>query len=252
MIESALEKIGLTDGEIKVYVALINIGLSTTGTIVNRSKVSSSKVYEILERLISKGLVSSINRNGVRHFEATPAQRILNYLDEKEEGIKKEKDEIKKIIPQILTRQALAHKSDVKVFMGFDGLKTANEDIIQSLKKGDEWLSLPIGVVDIPEHWLVYFNKRQQVRIKNGAIEKIIINKKWVSLYESRKNWKNTKIRFIEGDLDLPTSTDIYKNKVVIFILSKESPMAIMIENKFVAESFKQYFHNLWSQAKKF
>jgi hypothetical protein len=59
-----------------------------------------------------------------------------------------------------------------------------------------------------------------------------------------------SKQKFIEGDLNLPTSTDIYKDKVIIFILSKESPMALMIHNKAVADSFREYFNSLWKIAK--
>ena len=53
-----LENIGLTDGEIKVYLALIKLGSSTSGPITDKSGVSRSKIYNILERLIQKGLVS--------------------------------------------------------------------------------------------------------------------------------------------------------------------------------------------------
>jgi hypothetical protein len=48
----------------------------------------------------------------------------------------------------------------------------------------------------------------------------------------------------------MPTSTEIYLNKVLIFILIPENPMAIMIENKEVSESFKKYFYLLWNSSK--
>ena len=49
----------------------------------------------------------------------------------------------------------------------------------------------------------------------------------------------------------MPTSTEIYKNKTLIFILNSEDPMAILIESKAVADSFRKYFEMLWKQAKK-
>ena len=48
----------------------------------------------------------------------------------------------------------------------------------------------------------------------------------------------------------MPISTDIYKNKVAIFIISKENPTTIVIESEPVAESFKKYFSLLWKTAK--
>ena len=58
-------------------------------------------------------------------------------------------------------------------------------------------------------------------------------------------------IQFLPQNLEIPTSTEIYKNKTLIFILNPEDPMAILIESKAVAESFKKYFEILWKQAKK-
>ncbi|RMD45562.1 TrmB family transcriptional regulator, partial [Candidatus Pacearchaeota archaeon] len=57
MHEALLKEIGLTNGETKVYLSLIKIGESTVGPIAKKSGVSLSKIYEILNNLIKKGLV---------------------------------------------------------------------------------------------------------------------------------------------------------------------------------------------------
>ena len=46
-----LHDIGLTDGETKVYLALISLGTTKTGPLASKAGVSSSKVYKILDRL---------------------------------------------------------------------------------------------------------------------------------------------------------------------------------------------------------
>ncbi len=50
---------------------------------------------------------------------------------------------------------------------------------------------------------------------------------------------------------EMPTSTEIYGSKVIIMILLQENPMAIMIDNKAVAASFRKYFYILWNTAKR-
>jgi sugar-specific transcriptional regulator TrmB len=45
-----LEEIGLTEGESKVYLALLKLGATKTGPLIKEADVSSSKVYKILER----------------------------------------------------------------------------------------------------------------------------------------------------------------------------------------------------------
>ncbi len=246
---NALRKIGLTEGEIKVYLALLELGNSTTWNITKKSGISGSKVYEVLERLSKKGLICSIIKNGVKYFEASSPERIINYLDEKKEGIDKEKAFIHKIIPELILKQKNRKKSEVKVFTEFEGIKTANEDIIQTLKKGEEWLSM--GLTQQPESWEMHFNKRQEERARKGIIHRHLINEKYKSLYEKRKHLAYTKFRFLSEDFEMPTSIEVYSNKVIILILTKENPLAIMIESSEISQSFKKYFEAIWRIAKK-
>ena len=157
MMEDSLRKIGLTEGEIKVYLALLELGSSSTGKITKRSNISGSKVYEVLDRLKDKGLANSTIKNNVKHFEASPPNKILEYLEEKKQEIDIEKQEIQKIIPSLILKQQHQPKSEVKIYTGWEGMKTVNEDIINTLKKGEEWLEM--GLTSQPKSWEIYFNK---------------------------------------------------------------------------------------------
>jgi len=62
MYKDKLKQIGLTDGEARAYFALLEIGPSTVGPIVARSNIAYSRIYEVLNRLIEKGLVSFVSK----------------------------------------------------------------------------------------------------------------------------------------------------------------------------------------------
>ena len=109
MDQSLLEQIGLTKSEINVYLALLELGSTSTGKIVEKSKASSSKIYEILDKLIQKGLASFIIKSGVKYFEAAPPDRILDYMEEKEKTIIKQKQEIRKLIPELELKKQLSN-----------------------------------------------------------------------------------------------------------------------------------------------
>ena len=55
-----LEEIGLTKTEIKIYITLLAQGQCTTTVIVREAGIHASKVYEYLDKLIAKGLVSYV------------------------------------------------------------------------------------------------------------------------------------------------------------------------------------------------
>ena len=60
MDKQILREIGLTEGEIKVYLALLKIGQAKKTELAKESGVSSSKIYEICGRLQKKGIVGTI------------------------------------------------------------------------------------------------------------------------------------------------------------------------------------------------
>ena len=247
MIRPALQKIGLTDGEIRVYTALLALGETTTGPLTRHSRISGSKVYEVLGRLQEKGLAASVEKNGVLHFSPSPPERILGYLDERKQEIEEEKRSITDILPQLMDIQS-DEKTKVRVFTGFAGIKTANEDIISTLGSGEEWLSM--GLTDQPEAWEKYFTRRQRFRAEKGIIQRHLLNVKYAELYEARQALPHTEFRFLPESFAMPTSTEIYRNRVIIMILLQKDPLAIMIESKPVSQSFRRYFELLWAVGK--
>lgn len=55
-----LEDIGLTNAEIKVYLALLELGTATAGPILEKSHLQNSVVHMTLNKLIEKGFVTFV------------------------------------------------------------------------------------------------------------------------------------------------------------------------------------------------
>ena len=69
---SALKEAGLTDGETRTYLALLEVGSSTIGPVLKKSGVNRSIIYRIIEKLIKKGLVSYITKEKTKYYQAAP------------------------------------------------------------------------------------------------------------------------------------------------------------------------------------
>jgi len=74
------QEIGLTEGETKVYLALLKLGETTKGSLAKEANVSSSKVYELVDKLEKKGLAGHIIKGKIKHFVAMEPKRILDYM----------------------------------------------------------------------------------------------------------------------------------------------------------------------------
>ena len=134
-----LTKIGLTPGESRAYLALLELGMTTVSPISKKADISLSKVYEVLDGLIKKGLASSINKNNVKHYNAADPDRIIDYLEEKKTSIMEDQKEIRAKLPELKLQQALAEKKPIaELYEGIKGIKTYYEKILLDLDAGDK------------------------------------------------------------------------------------------------------------------
>src|SRR3989344_6086182 len=141
MNEKLLEDIGLTKGEIKVYLTLLKIGETTTGRIIEEAQISSGKIYEILEKLIKKGLVSYIIKEKTKYFSPASPNRIIDYIHEKEKELnEKEKAIIKELPSFIAIEKAVKEKNETHLFKGIKGIQTAVSEALENLTPRDEVL----------------------------------------------------------------------------------------------------------------
>lgn len=242
-----LEEIGLTKSEVKVYLALLEIGSSTTGKIVDNSGASSSKIYEILEKLIQKGLVSVVIEGGTKHFEAAPPERILDYLKDKKTKLETEEEELKKILPELQLKQTLAkYKTDATLFRGMKGLETAFKDVFKVLKKGETVYAFVIGKLD--ERLYDFFTKQYESRAKEGIKTRTIYSEYGRKYCELRKHIKDNEGRVIPTAMPSPATVTTYGSKVILRMGGWKDVVAVMIDNKSLAESFLEQFNMLWNQ----
>ncbi len=86
-----LMNLGLTNGEARVYLSMIQIGPSKVGKIVELSRVSYSKIYGVLDRLILKGLASYSIQNNIRYFQSLEPTRLNDYVEKKEDELRNKK-----------------------------------------------------------------------------------------------------------------------------------------------------------------
>jgi len=243
-----LRKVGLTDGESKVYLALLELGSSTTGPIVKEADIAKSIVYQILDRLIQKGLVSYIVKEKTKYFQAGDPRKILGLIDEKETDLKEIKNEFEKVLPELLSKQLLKKKSEAIAYLGFRGVRTTHEHIYDKLKRGEEYYYLGIPAYQ-PEEQHIYWKRDHIQRIKAGIKCKFLYNKDaHREILKDRNSYKGCEARYMPTDIKTPATFLIYKDTVAI-ILQSPKYIAIEIINEDITNSFKAYFDEFWKQS---
>lgn len=245
-----LEEIGLTQGEIKVYTALLGLGETTSGPIVKESGISVSKVYTILERLSLKGLATYIVKGKVKYFSPASPSRLLDYMNEKEENLQKQKLELENIIPQLEIMQGTTLTNETaQVYDGLKGIQAARERTLQIMKEGDEmWL---IGIARTPyDNLTPYFKKYHERRIKKGIFCRYLYNDYSKDPYGmTSAKYKLSEVRYMPKGMITHSWMEIYADTVTIG-LHYSKTFSVVIQNQEVADSFRNYAQLIWSIAK--
>jgi sugar-specific transcriptional regulator TrmB len=243
-----LREIGLTENEIKIYVNLLRSGSSTAYEISKQTGIYRVHVYDKLEQLMNKGLVTHVYRGSKKFFQATHPSKIKQYLEDKKRNLENQEQEVNSILPELEAMTRLPREDTfVEVFKGKEGLKYFLKDIIKTKKE-----VLVTGLDDqkyqetLPIFIKQYFRDLRKEKIKERIIT---LKKKGVFLFD-KKLAPTTNYRFLEEKQFNPTNTFVYGSKVVI--VTWGTPVtAVMIKNESIAETYRNHFEHLWKVASK-
>jgi len=240
----ALTGLGLTNHEITVYLALLELNESSASKLAEKIRLNRTHTYDILESLISKGLVSYIIKNDRKYFQATHPNRLLESIKEKEKALKHQEENIKQLIPQLLNlKRPKEENTKVEIFHGKEGIKTVYNDILRKTKE----YSVLGATGKIAEIMQFYFPHHEKERIKKKIKLKLLFNESARTKDTATKR-EYAKIRFLPSEYSSPVPTTIYNNRVVTLIWTE--PLAIVVENKEVAVTYRKYFDLLWEISK--
>ena len=239
-MEQELTEFGLTNNEVKVYIACLKLGISLVQEIAMKAGTYRTYTYEVLKSLIKKGLVSYVIKNGKQYFEVAEPEKFISILKEKH-------DKITRILPELrgLYKTAI-EKPEVNLYEGKEGVKTIFDDIIRTGKEvliyGNTENQIKIFSFYFPNYILR--------RVENKIHTKVITEKSPTTISMLRTEKKELReTRFIDK-IKFSTVTYIYDNKIAIFALEKEI-IGVLIENKSIADTQKQIFGALWKISKK-
>jgi len=244
-IQKYLTLLGLSEREARVYQALLNLGPSTITKIVNETSIPSSKIYDILERLEHKGLVSHILIKGKKEFHPSDPKKLFDLIKEKE-------DLINEILPELDDLyKSTSEKIEAEIYKGKEGLKTILQDTLNS-KEVYNLGGSGLGETVLPYSVYHYYDKLNKKRInyKILAVNTELAKKQFSKLTK----YKNVKIRFLPKSIKNLMSILVYGDKVAIIPITpmiESKPIIILIKSKETADSYREYFKWIWEITKK-
>src|SRR3989344_7772119 len=239
-----LKEIGLSEGEIKVYNALLELGASSLNKIHEKAGLQRRSIYDILNRLIERGLVTYATENKKRIFNLSHPNKILGFIEEKKHGLNKIQENIEMELPSIIQKfESKKFKVNAEIYRGVNGVKAVYEDILNYKEHyfigGGRYV-----MKNLPNYWNNFNLRRIKAKIKFYNLIR----------YELRNEIKPLKYEYIKV---LPKELSANPNVIFIWgnkianVLFEDEFFAFIIESKQIAENYKRYHKYLWENVAK-
>ncbi len=251
MLNKELEKLGLSEKEASVYLAAIQTGPSSVQKISQKSKVNRATTYVIIESLMEMGLMSTYDEGKKTFYVAEKPYQLIEHFSQKEEEIHKKIEKLKKIVPELnLLYNDFSDKPKIRYFEGTEGLKAVYDNYVNNLEEGEEvYTFLPYDEFRnsaLQSKWKGVRERRMAKKIN----AKVIYTSR-----EGRKiDYEIAGKRRMQEHLFVPFEKypfrggmNIYGNRIfMIDYLGKLG--GVVIENKTLAEMFKNIFRIIWDK----
>lgn len=248
-IQIVLKNFGLSEKEIAVYLALIELGSSSVRTISQKAKINRGTTYDILKSLINLGIISYYNKESKQYFIAERPETLLAVIDKKQEELKEVKENIEESLPLFKTIfEKQGGKPVVKLYEGLIGIRHILEDVLKSMDRVKDktyYVYSSSNVRKNVHQAMKDFSKkriRRKIKVKTIALGKGggtvgLDERKWMQLPNPK------------GSEELRSTYEIIYggNKVAhISLDNAENPVGVVIENQEIYQTQKLIFEYNW------
>ncbi|HLG37663.1 MAG TPA: TrmB family transcriptional regulator [Nitrososphaera sp.] len=244
---NAMEDLGLTSYEIRVYTSLLAAGSMTAANISKKSGVPYSKIYEVLNGLEEKGWLESDSSRPQKFFPKSPSTALEATRTRFDNNFRESQSTIINELMPIYTRSGVKERPEIWVATGLMNIASKVNEIIQS-SQHELLVALPHAAESVarPLQPVLRVLHDKGVKVNILASSKI--------QPETIKNLSRVaEVRVKDG---LFGGGVIGDSKHVVILLSEGSgeggvvePVAISADHAGLAVFAKGYFEYLWDDS---
>ncbi len=253
------EEIGLSQTETDLYLQLIKEGSSTFTELSRKCKIPRTTVYENIERLINKGLVTQVTKGSTKKLIAEDPRRVETLLMNQQIEYQSKLDKISNINGQLgdfvnlvnnfIPQGSEKNEFSVRYFQGVEGFLDVHQRTLNNQEK-------EILFISNMDEWKKVFTDEFAYKfyVPERIEKKIFAKTLAIDTKVARDIRKNDKLYFREMRF-LPEGfefepTLIISDKEISLMTSTKPYTAILIENVNIAKLFRDMFNFLWSVSK--
>lgn len=238
MINDVLVSLGLTYNESKIYLCLNSEHELSASDITKKTGIHRRNVYDALNRLVDKGMVSQTSVNNRSTFSAVHPVHLLNIAQENEKHIHSILPDLKHAFENSPT------KNSVRVYKGVKGIKACFTESTDMMKKGDTYRAM--GCTDMLQLLGDFIEHNHDERAKKHIVTWDIFNYESLDRAKAVALKPNHHIHVLPKNHELPVQTVIFGKRIVCQVFIHGEPFVIQVIDEKFATTYKRYFDMLW------
>mgnify|MGYP001561312451 CR=1 FL=1 len=250
MQDSALINLGLSSEETAIYLSLLNNGPQSASSLSSSSKVKRTYVYAVTKSLASLGLVKEEKKGKTTIFIPLSPDHLLTLAeDQKQKSILAARN-LENLLPSLKTKFAHQEtKPVVTYYEGIEGIKKIYLDTL-NLSLNNELFALVETSKVHPDiyQWVTkhYASKRITAGIR---VKAIVASGPKTETYTQLNKAELRETKVIDSkNFPFEHEINVYGHKLAIINHNKKtSPLGIIIENEYIATTFRSWFNLTWS-----
>ena len=225
-----------------MYITLLKLVEAPVFNISKEAQIPRTSAYTALEKLKSKGFVTSFKKNNVQFFTPENPNVLLEELDKK-------KQLISKIIPDLSDLIDTAKiMPEIKLFKDKKGYILARKSMLETFKKEKIKQIIAISSPEDFEVFPKFFPEWVEKRKGMGVSVKMLLRHDAKAHKNFQSNEKDLRIvKYLPIDFQFRGTINIYGNKIALFSLENKELTSIIIESKTLANMLNLFFNFTWS-----
>lgn len=240
-----LKKLGMNSKEIKLYLALLELGSSGANLLSRRINENRTSTYSLLQSMQKKGHIYYYTKANVKCYAPTDPQYLINHYCD---GAKY----LKNLLPELLAiNNQIGHKPKITFYEGVQGIKQLSEILLEvpgSVRESFMGVDEKNIHPEIKQYFEEDFVNR---RIKLGILYRGIVTgyMPMGSQYEKSSEGQLRELKYVNSRLfPIKIHIDIFPhNKVALYSYNKDEMMGVIIEHESFYITMKTVFQFAWA-----
>ena len=238
-IKVILQQIGFSTNEADVYLAALELGLSSAQEIAKKAAIKRTTAYSVLEHLVQRGVLSKTKVKDKTRFIVEPPARLFTMVSNLQ-------SELSKLLPELeAIYNAKPTKPKIIFYEGDDAIKNVYEDTLN--EKPDEILEW--NTDKYFEHPISRDYIKRRVELSIRARRMAGRSSIWHKRGKNKDKTELAETIIVPQDKFSPEiEVNIYNNKVAF--INYVEKMSVIIESPAIAKAMKQAYELSWLGAK--